>query len=88
MCGSGDAARAGGRDHCGCVPRQRRLTLPPIATFGVALALGVVCAFVASTLVVGALHVVVDARRSKRNAVVLRMPKFSERLVPFSAVSS
>ena len=55
--------------------------LPPIATFGVALALGVVCAFVASTLVVGALHVVVDARRSKRNAVVLRMPKFSERLV-------
>ncbi len=55
--------------------------LPPIATFGVALALGVVCAFVASTVVVGALHVVVDARRAKQDAVVLRMPRFSERLV-------
>lgn len=55
--------------------------LPPIATFGVALALGVVCAFLASTVVVGALHVVVDARRPKRDAIVLRMPRFSERLV-------
>jgi predicted RND superfamily exporter protein len=55
--------------------------LPPIATFGVALALGVVCAFLASTLVVGALHVVVDARGKRSSAVVLRMPRFSERLV-------
>ena len=55
--------------------------LPPIATFGVALALGVVCAFFASTVVVGALHVVVDARRPQADAVVLRLPKFSERIV-------
>lgn len=55
--------------------------LPPIATFGVALALGVVCAFVASTFVVGALHVLVDARGKPSSAVVLRMPAFSQRLV-------
>ncbi len=34
--------------------------LPPLRTFGITLALGVVCAFVASTVTVGALHVVVE----------------------------
>ena len=34
--------------------------LPPLQTFGITLALGVVCAFIASTVTVGALHVVVE----------------------------
>jgi len=34
--------------------------LPPLRTFGITLALGVVCAFIASTVTVGALHVVVE----------------------------
>ena len=62
--------------------------LPPIATFGVALALGVVCAFVASTLVVGALHVVVDARRSKRTRSSFACPNSANVLWPFSAASN
>ena len=32
--------------------------LPPLATFGYALAFGVLCAFLSSTVVVGALHIV------------------------------
>lgn len=55
--------------------------LPPIATFGLALALGVVCAFLASTVVVGALHVLVDGGGKNSKAVVLRMPSFSRWLV-------
>ena len=34
--------------------------LPPLRTFGITLALGVICAFIASTVTVGALHVVVE----------------------------
>ena len=34
--------------------------LPPLATFGIALAFGVICAFLSSTLLIGALHVVFD----------------------------
>ena len=41
--------------------------LPPVQVFGLALAFGVICAFITSTLVVGAMHVLVD-KRSKPKA--------------------
>nr|AIF08700.1 Patched family protein [uncultured marine group II/III euryarchaeote KM3_31_G10] len=34
--------------------------LPPVQVFGIALAFGVICAFITSTLVVGAMHVLVE----------------------------
>ena len=42
--------------------------LPPLATFGYALAFGVVCAFVSATVVVGSLHVVVRHFSQRRNS--------------------
>ncbi|MED5292068.1 MAG: MMPL family transporter, partial [Candidatus Thermoplasmatota archaeon] len=35
--------------------------LPPLSTFGIALAFGVICAFLTSTLLIGALHVTFNA---------------------------
>lgn len=55
--------------------------LPPLETFGIALAVGVISAFVNATVVVGALHVVLD---SSSNDVVnepIRMPKLASRVV-------
>jgi uncharacterized protein len=55
--------------------------LPPLETFGIALAVGVLSAFVNSTIVVGALHVVLDSNNLKKPSQPLRLPKLSGRLV-------
>ena len=55
--------------------------LPPLETFGIALAVGVISAFINATVVVGALHVVLD---SSSNDVVnepIRMPKLASKVV-------
>ena len=52
--------------------------LPPIATFGYALAFGVLCAFVSSTVVVGALHVVRKKMSSvKASPAITTFPLFA-----------
>lgn len=55
--------------------------LPPLETFGIALAVGVISAFINATVVVGALHVVLDKPGSKVPADPIRMPRFSKKLV-------
>ena len=55
--------------------------LPPLTTFGIALALGVICAFITSTVVVGALHVVLDNSESKGTSRAITMPQFTNNLV-------
>ena len=55
--------------------------LPPLATFGLALAIGVICAFLSATLVVGSLHIIFDAplRDSSKNSITL--PRSTDLLV-------
>lgn len=55
--------------------------LPPLETFGIALAMGVVCAFINATVVVGALHVVLESSDGKVPADPIRMPWLSKKLV-------
>ena len=55
--------------------------LPPLETFGIALAVGVISAFVNATVVVGALHVVIDSANDKTPAEPIRMPRLSKKLV-------
>ena len=55
--------------------------LPPLETFGIALAVGVVSAFVNATVVVGALHVVIDSANDQAPAEPIRMPRLSKKLV-------
>mgnify|MGYP002012714628 FL=1 len=55
--------------------------LPPLETFGIALAVGVISAFVNATIVVGALHVVIDSANDKTPAEPIRMPRLSKKLV-------
>ncbi len=55
--------------------------LPPLETFGIALAVGVISAFVNATIVVGALHVVIDSSQDKTPAEPIRMPRLSKKLV-------
>ena len=55
--------------------------LPPLATFGYALAFGVVCAFVSATVVVGSLHVVFRSAAVKKEAKPITMPKLVDRIV-------
>ena len=55
--------------------------LPPLETFGIALAVGVISAFVNATVVVGALHVVIDSVNDKTPAEPIRMPRLSKKLV-------
>ena len=55
--------------------------LPPLETFGIALAVGVLSAFINATIVVGALHVVIDSTSEKAPAEPIRMPRFSKKLV-------
>lgn len=47
--------------------------LPPLATFGLALAIGVICAFLSATLIVGSLHIIFDAplRNASKNSITL-----------------
>jgi predicted RND superfamily exporter protein len=55
--------------------------LPPLATFGLALAIGVICAFLSATLVVGSLHIIFDAplRNASKNSITL--PRSTDFLV-------
>ena len=55
--------------------------LPPLETFGIALAVGVVSAFINATVVVGALHVVLDKSGKTVPADPIRMPRLSKKLV-------
>lgn len=55
--------------------------LPPLKTFGIALAMGVVCAFLTSTLVVGALHVLIDTNKSSIKSKPFTLPKLTNNLV-------
>tara|TARA_Y100001954_G_scaffold138083_2_gene147217 strand:+ start:7545 stop:10082 length:2538 start_codon:yes stop_codon:yes gene_type:complete len=57
--------------------------LSPVANFGIALALGVICAFVASTLVVGALHVKIDGLQKVTSGENLSLPLLTKQLVSF-----
>tara|TARA_B100000530_G_scaffold306347_1_gene230322 strand:- start:12157 stop:14715 length:2559 start_codon:yes stop_codon:yes gene_type:complete len=52
--------------------------LPPLRTFGITLALGVVCAFVASTVTVGALHVVVEKTTGVKKRKPMDLSKFAD----------
>jgi predicted RND superfamily exporter protein len=55
--------------------------LPPLETFGIALAIGVLSAFINATVVVGALHVVLDSPSNKPPAEPIRMPRLAKKLV-------
>lgn len=55
--------------------------LPPLATFGYALAFGVVCAFVSATVVVGSLHVVVRGFAVKLETQAITMPGLVDKIV-------
>ncbi len=55
--------------------------LPPLETFGIALAVGVISAFINATVVVGALHVVLDSSGQNKPAEPIRMPRLSKKLV-------
>ncbi|MBT7245097.1 MAG: MMPL family transporter [Euryarchaeota archaeon] len=57
--------------------------LPPLETFGIALAVGVISAFINATVVVGALHIVLDSSGKTVPADPIRMPRFSKKLVEF-----
>ncbi|MDE0953435.1 MAG: MMPL family transporter [Candidatus Poseidoniales archaeon] len=52
--------------------------LPPLQTFGITLALGVVCAFIASTVTVGALHVVVEKTTGAKKRNSIDLSKFAK----------
>ena len=55
--------------------------LPPLQTFGIALAVGVISAFINATIVVGALHVVLESSGNTIPADPIRMPRLSKKLV-------
>ncbi len=55
--------------------------LPPLKTFGIALAMGVVCAFLTSTLVVGALHVLIDYNKNSSKSKPFTLPNLTNSLV-------
>ncbi len=57
--------------------------LPPLRTFGFALAFGVFCAFISSTILVGALHVFMerDAESHARNLEWERFGKFGDTML-------
>ena len=55
--------------------------LPPLTTFGIALAMGVVCAFITSTVVVGALHVFFNSKPRSSESRAFTMPTLTNNLV-------
>ncbi|MDA8545836.1 MMPL family transporter [Candidatus Poseidoniales archaeon] len=55
--------------------------LPPLTTFGIALAMGVVCAFITSTIVVGALHVSFNSKPRLSESHAFTMPILTNNLV-------
>ena len=52
--------------------------LPPIRTFGLTLALGVICAFVASTVTVGAMHVIFERTAGSQKGRSLKLELFAD----------
>jgi predicted RND superfamily exporter protein len=59
--------------------------LPPLQNFGIGLAFGVLCAFTSSTILVGALHVVMerDSSAHAKHIEWMRFGKFSQYMVGF-----
>lgn len=59
--------------------------LPPLRNFGFGLAFGVFCAFISSTLLVGALHVVMERESAAyaKHAEWMRFGNFSQYMVDF-----
>ena len=55
--------------------------LPPLKTFGIALAMGVICAFLTSTLVVGALHVLIDKNITTKKSKPITLPNITNSIV-------
>ena len=55
--------------------------LPPLATFGIALAFGVICAFLSSPLLIGALHVVFDNGKKSKTISPLRLRNLTKPLL-------
>mgnify|MGYP001196140463 CR=1 FL=1 len=55
--------------------------LPPLATLGYALSLGVICAFLSSTVFVGALHVMFTNESQGKILSPLRLPRLSDAIV-------
>ena len=55
--------------------------LPPLTTFGIALAMGVVCAFITSTVVVGALHVFFNSKPRSSESRAFTMPALTNNIV-------
>ena len=55
--------------------------LPPLATLGYALSLGVICAFLSSTVFVGALHVMFTNPSATKTLSPLRLPRISNAIV-------
>ena len=63
--------------------------LPPLRNFGFALAFGVFCAFASSTLLVGALHVVMerDSAAYAKHVEWMRFGKFGNYMVGFQKIN-
>ena len=57
--------------------------LPPLRTFGATLALGVVCAFLASTVTVGAMHVFVERTMGATRSRGLELGNLAQRAADF-----
>ena len=55
--------------------------LPPLATFGIALAFGVICAFLTSTLLIGALHVTFNAKATTELRKPLKLTNLTQPLL-------
>ena len=55
--------------------------LPPLATLGYALSLGVICAFLSSTIFVGALHVMFDGKERRPIPASLTLPILSSQIL-------
>ena len=55
--------------------------LPPLSTFGIALAFGVICAFLTSTLLIGALHVTFNAGAISTERKPLKLTNLTQPLL-------
>jgi len=55
--------------------------LPPLSTFGIALAFGVICAFLTSTLLIGALHVTFNAESKEKQRKPLKLTNLTQPLL-------
>ena len=55
--------------------------LPPLSTFGIALAFGVICAFLTSTLLIGALHVTFQVQAETEQKKPLKLTNLTQPLL-------